>query len=86
MKENKSKSNDEDEGSNHVNEGFNSMKKFKKKGRSSKCSYWSKFFHSEKKFFNKKMDIMANFLEKHNIDVPDEVEKPVESLDQCHTV
>ena len=32
------------------------------------------------------MDIMAQFLEKHNIDVPDELEKLVESLELCHGV
>ena len=35
------------------------MKKVKKKGRTYKCSYCSKGFHSEKKCFNKKMDIMS---------------------------
>ena len=61
------------------------MKKAKKKGSTSKCSYCSKGFHSEKKCFKKKMDIMSQLLEKHKIEVPDELEKPADSSEQCHT-
>ena len=35
------------------------MKKAKKKGSTSKCSYCRKGFHSEKNFFNKNMEIMS---------------------------
>ena len=35
------------------------MNKVKKKGSTSKFYYCSKFFHSEKKCFNKNMDIMS---------------------------
>ena len=55
------------------------MKKVKKKGSTSKCSYCSKGFHS------KKMDIMSRLLEKHKIEVPDELEKPVDSSEHCHS-
>ena len=68
-----------------TDEGLNSMKKVKKKGSSSKCSYCSKGFHAKNKCFKKKMDIMAQLLEKHNIDVPDELEKPAESLEHYHS-
>ena len=78
-------SDDEDEGSKPTDEGLNSMKKVKKKGRSSKCTYCSKGFHSKNKCFKKNMDIMSQFLENHNIDVPDELEKPVESSEHCHS-
>ena len=84
MKEKKPKSDDEDEGSKPTDEGSNSMKKVKKKGISSKCSYCSKGFHSKNKCFKNKMDNMAKFLEKHNIDVPDELENPTESSEHCH--
>ena len=62
------------------------MRKVKKKGSTSKCSYCSKGFHSENKFFKKNMDIMFQLLEKHKIKVPDELEKPANSSKQCHTV
>ena len=80
------KSDNEDEGSKPTNEGSISMKKVKKKGTTSKCSYYNKGFHSEKKCFKKKMDIiiMSRLLEKHNIKVLDELEKPVESPEHCH--
>ena len=77
MKEKNPKSDNEDEGSNPTDEG--SMKKFKKKGSTSKCYSCSKGFHSENKCFKKAMQIMYQLLEKHNIDVPDELENPVES-------
>ena len=48
VKEKNPKSDDEDD-SNSTDEGSNSMKKSKKKG-SSKCSYYSKCFHSNKLF------------------------------------
>ena len=66
MKEKKPKSDNEDESSKSIDEG--SMNKFKKKGRTSKCSYCSKVFHLEKNFFNKNMDIMSYLLEKRNIE------------------
>ena len=31
------------------------------------------------------MEIMSQLLEKHNIEVPDELEKPADSSEQCHT-
>ena len=62
------------------------MKKVKNKGRASKCYYCRKGFHSKKKCFNKNMDIMSQLLEKHKIEVPDELEKPVVSLEECHSV
>ena len=31
------------------------------------------------------MDIVSQLLEKHNIEVPDELEKPVDSLEHCHS-
>ena len=49
------------------------MKKVKKKGSTSKCSYCRKGFHSEKKCFKKNMDIMSQLLEKHKIEVPEEL-------------
>ena len=86
VKEMKSKLDDEDEGSKPTNEGSNSMKKFKKKGSSSKCSYCRKWFPSNNKCFKKKMDIMSKLLEKHNIEVPNELEKHVETTKHCHIV
>ena len=76
MKEKKPRLDNEDERSNPIDEG---MKKVKKKGSTSKCSYCSKGFHFEKKCFKKKMDIMSQLLEKHTIEVPDELEKHVDS-------
>ena len=32
------------------------------------------------------MDIMSQLLKKHKIEVPDELEKPGDSSEQCHTV
>ena len=82
MKEKKPKSDNEDEGSNPIDKG--SMKKLKKKGTTSKCSYCSKGIHHYNKCFNNNMDIMSQLIEKHNIEVPDELEKPVESPKHCH--
>ena len=62
------------------------MKKVKKKGRKSKCSYCRKGFHSDNKCFKKNMDIMSQLLEKHKIEVPDELEKPVDSSEHSHSV
>ena len=62
-----------------------SLKKGKKKGFTSKSSYCSKGFHSEKKCFKKKMGIIYYLLEKHKIEVPYELEKVVDSLEQCHS-
>ena len=83
MKEKKPKSEIQDESSKPTNE--DSMKKIEKKGSTSKCSYCSTGFHPEKKCFKKKMDIMSQLLEKHKIEVPDELEKLVDSSRQCHT-
>ena len=83
VKEKKPKLDNEDESSNPTDEG--SMKKVKKKWSTSKCSYCSKIFHTENKCFKKKLDIMSQFLEKHNIEVPDELEKPVESSKHFHS-
>ena len=62
-----------------------SVNKGKKKRSTYKCYYCSNGFHSEKKCFNNNMDIMSQLLEKHKIEVPDELEKPVDSSEQCHT-
>ena len=70
MKEKKPKLDSKDEGSNSTDEGSNSKKKRNKKG-SSKCTYCSKSFHTENYCFKKKMEIMTQFLERHNIDVLD---------------
>ena len=43
------------------------MKKVKKKGSTSKCSYCRKGFNLENKCFKKNMDIMSHLLEKHKI-------------------
>ena len=83
MKEKKPKLDYEDESSKPTDE--DSMKKVKKKGSTSKCSYCSKGFHHEKKCFKKKMDIMSQLLKKHNIKVPDELEKLVEFSKHCHS-
>ena len=83
MKEKKPKVEIEDEGSNPTDE--DSMKKVKKKGSTSKCSYGSKRFHPEKKCFKKNMDIMSQNLEKHNIKFLDGLEKPVESSEHYHS-
>ena len=79
----KLKSEIEDESSNPTDE--DSLKKGKKKGSTSKCSYCRKFFHSEKKCFNNNMYIMSQLLEKHNIEVPDELEKHLDSSEHCHS-
>ena len=60
------------------------MNKVKKKGRKYKLYYCSKGFHSNKKYFNKNMDIMSQLLENHNIEVPYEPEKPVDFSEHCH--
>ena len=62
------------------------MKKVKKKGSTSKCSYCSKGFHSNNKCFKNNMDIMYHLLEKLKIEVPKELEKHVDSSEQCKTV
>ena len=51
------------------------MKKVKKKGSTSKCYYCRKGFHSKNKCFNMNMDIMSQLLEKHNIEVLDDLDK-----------
>ena len=56
VKEKNPKLDNEDESLKPIDEG--SMKKVKKKGSTSKCSYCSKGFHLENKCFKKKMDIM----------------------------
>ena len=77
VKEKKPKSKIEDESLNPTNE--DSMMKVKKKGSTYKCSYCSKQFHVENKFFRKNIDIMSQLLEKHNIEVLDELEKLIDS-------
>ena len=77
MKEKKPKLDNEDESSKPTDEG--SMKKVKKKGITYKRSYCNKEFHFEKKCFKKKLDIVSQFLTKHNIEVTDDLEKLVES-------
>ena len=83
VKEKKPKLEIEDESLKPTDE--DSIKKVKKKGRKYKCSYCKKVFQIEKKFFNKKMDIMSQSLEKCNIEVPDEPKKHVESSKHCHS-
>ena len=80
----KPKSEIEDDSSKPTDE--DSIKKGKKKGSTSKCSYYNKGFHSEKKCFKKNMDIMSHLLDKHKIEVPDELEKPVDSSKHYHSV
>ena len=82
MKEKNPKSDNEDESSKPTYEG--SMNKFMKKASKSKCSYYSKGFHPGNKCFKKNMDIMSQLLEKHNIEVLDELENPIESSEHCH--
>ena len=77
MKEKKPKSDNEDESSKLTDE--DSMKKVKKKGSTSKCSYCSKGFDLENKYFNKNMDIISQLLEKPKIKVPYELEKHADS-------
>ena len=60
VKEKKPKSNNEDERSNLIDEG--SMKKFKKKGSTFKCYYYSNGFNIENKCFKNNMDIMSHLL------------------------
>ena len=31
------------------------------------------------------MEIMSHLLEKHNIEFPDELEKPIDSSENCHS-
>ena len=84
MKEKKPKLEIEDESLKPTNE--DSIKKIKKKGSTSKCYYCSKGFHPEKKCFNNNMEIMSHILEKHNIKVPDELEKPSNYSEHYHSV
>ena len=84
LKKKNPKSDNEDESSNPADESSNSMNKFKKTRSLAKCSYFGKGFHSQKKCFKKNIEIIAQFFEKHNIDVPDELEKLVESSEHCH--
>ena len=84
VKQKKPKSEIEDESLKPTDE--DSMKKVKNKGITSKFLYCNKGFHTKKKCFKKNMDIMYQLLDKHNIEVPDELEKPVEglrTLSQC---
>ena len=83
MKEKKPNLEIEDESSKPTDE--ESMKKVQKKGITYKCSYCRKGFHLENKHFKNNMDIMSQFLEKHNIDVLDELEKPIELSEHCHS-
>ena len=62
-----------------------SMKKVKKKGSTSKCSYYRKGFNLENIFFENNMDIMTQHLEMRNIEVQDELEKPDDSSKDCHS-
>ena len=56
-----------------------SMKKVKKKGSTSKCSDCSKGFHPENKCSKNNMDIISQLLEENKIEVPDDLEKHVDS-------
>ena len=82
VKEKKPKSDIEDESSKPIDEG--SMKKSQNKGITYKCYFCSKGFHPDKKCFNKNMEIMSHLLDKHNIEVPGELEKLVDSLEHYH--
>ena len=77
VKDKKPKSGIKDENLKPTDEG--SMKKVKNKGNKSKLFLLQKGFHPKKKFFKKNMDIMSQLLEKHNIKVLDELEKPFDS-------
>ena len=79
----KPKSEIEDESSKPTDE--DSVKKGKKKGSTSKCYYFSKVFHSEKNCFNNNMGIMSHLFEKHKMEFLDELEKHVDSSEQCHS-
>ena len=83
MKEKNPKWEIEDEILNPTNE--DSMKKVKKKGSKSNISYLRKLFHPKNKCFMKNMGIMSHLLEKHNIEVPDELENLVHSFQHCHS-
>ena len=83
VKEKKPKSEIEDESLNPTDE--DSVKKGKNKGRNSKCYYWNKGFHLENKCFKDSMCIMSDLLDKHIIEVPDELEKSVGSSEHCHS-
>ena len=61
------------------------MKKVKKKGSTSKCSYCSKGFNSENNCFKKNIGIIPYLLKKHKIKIPDEIGNPDDSLEQCHS-
>ena len=82
MKQKKTKSKIEDESSKPIDE--DSKKKVEKKWITSKFSYCIKVFHLEKKCFKNNMDIMSQLLEKHNIEVLDELENPIISSKHCH--
>ena len=49
------------------------------------CYYCRNGFNSKNKCFNKNMDIISHILEKHNIEVPNELDKPVESSEHYHS-
>ena len=83
VKEKKPRSGNEYGRSNLTDEG--SMKKFKKKGSTSKFYYCRNGFHTKNKCFNKSMDIISHLLDKGSIEVPDELEKPAKSLEYCHS-
>ena len=83
VKEKKPKLQIEDDSLNRTDE--DSMKKIKKKGSTANCSYCNKGFHIEKKCFKKKMDIMYQLLEKHNIEVSYEPEKLADSSEHYHS-
>ena len=85
MKEKTPNSDDKDEGSKPTVEGSDSMKKVKKKGISSKFYYYNKGFHAEETCLKNNMNIMSHFLERHNIEVPGELEKTNEYSVHCHS-
>ena len=84
VKEKKPKSEIEDESSKPTDEDL--VKKVKKKGSTSKCYYWSKGFNLENKCFKNNMDIMSHLLDKHDIEVLDDLEKPGDSSEHCYSV
>ena len=83
VKEKNPNSDNEDESLKPTDEG--SMKKFKKKGSTSKCYYCINGFNLEKKCFKNNMEIISHLLENRNNEILDELEKHVESSEHYHS-
>ena len=65
QKRDKNKSQEEPQGSKK------NFQKKKNKGEMSKCAFCSKGYHPEISFMKKKIDMLAQLLEKNNISLPD---------------